>query len=393
MNNPVISIVYNSSRHVAQSRMRLIAEIQAAGYDVCVLSPEDEGTKSLLDHGVKHYPIEMSQYGMNPISEIRCALQIEKLLKQIKPVASLHYTVKPNIFGNFAARRAGVPVINNIAGAGQVFSGKSIVLRPLVVWLYRRALRYSYRVFFQNFDDMKMFVNKKVVEKEVAKRIPGSGVDLERFSVKPFPSGAIRFIFVGRMLKEKGVREFLEAAQRFLGKSDQSKIAEFHIVGEHFNHGSYIDFSILDQMARKNLVVYHGAVDPEEIDQLLASAHCLVLPSYYGEGVPRVLLEACAMGRPIITTDNVGCRDVIDDGANGFKVKPRDVNSLLTALENFCDLDSDEIMKMSIVARAKVEKEFDELIVLKEYLDAISEVSDEQEIDRGRSILSSGVCR
>ncbi len=378
MKKPVISIVYNSSRHIAQSRMRLIAEIQTAGYDVCVLSPKDESTDYLTDHGIRHYPIGMSQYGLNPLSEIRCALQIEKLLKEIKPVASLHYTVKPNIFGNFAAKRAGLPVINNVAGAGQVFSGKSTMLRSLVLWLYRRGLRHSSRVFFQNFDDMKMFVNKKVVAKELAQRIPGSGVDLERFSVKPFRNGAIRFIFVGRMLKEKGVRELLEAIQSFLGQPDRKNRAEFHFVGEHLNHSSYVDFSILNKMVKKGQVVYHGAVKPEEIDQLLASSHCLVLPSYYGEGVPRVLLEACAVGRPIITTDNVGCRDVVDDEVNGFMVEPRDVNSLLIALERFCDLDDEKFMQMSVQARAKVEREFDENIVLREYLDAISAVVGEQ---------------
>ncbi len=370
---PIVSMVYNSSVHVVTARLPLIAALKEAGYEVAVISPVDAATPELIKQGVSHHPIAMDQYGMNPIREIRCMRQIEAILRRINPAVSLHYTIKPNTFGALAAQRAGIPVINNIAGAGRAFSSGNPVLRRLVIGLYRRALRHSSKVFFQNSDDMRLFLNAGMAPLHAAERIPGSGVDLHRFRPTQLPAEPIKMLFIGRLLREKGIGEFLAATQ-LLVKRDSSRSIEFHILGEHQPSKLYVDRTHLDEAVRRRGVFYNGIVPADEIAGWIASAHCVVLPSYYGEGVPRVLLEACASGRPIITTDNVGCRDVVEDGVNGFMIRPRDAEALARSIAQFCDLDTSARENMGRAARATAERRFDERIVIKAYLDAISEL-------------------
>lgn len=372
MVKPVVAILYNTSTHVVKARIPLIEAIQSAGFDVAVLSPVDETTQTLIEHGVAHYAIEMSQYGMNPLAEIRCMRQIEDIFRQVSPVVSLHYTVKPNVFGTLAAARVRVPVINNIAGAGRIFSAKNPFLRSLAKILFRQALQHSLKVFFQNNDDMRMFLDHNMVSQDQAHRIPGSGVDLRRYRPSPYPRRPTKFLFVGRLLREKGIKEFLDAAQLFSKGETTIFPAEFHIVGEHEDSSLYLKESRLRVAIEDEGVIYHGSVLPKDVGPLISDAHCIVLPSYYGEGIPRVLLEACASGRPIITTDNVGCRDVVDDGVNGYMVPPRDSMALLDAFQQFCRLDEESLKLMSAAARSKAELEFDEAIVIEAYLKALS---------------------
>lgn len=371
---PIVSIVYNSSSHVLKARMNLIAALKDAGYGVAILSPIDAATPELVKAGVTHHPIRMEQYGMNPLSELRSMRQIEAILRLIAPVASLHFTIKPNTYGTLAAHRAGVPVINNIAGAGRALSDGNPVLRRVAIDLYRRALRYSSKVFFQNRDDMRLFLDADLAPPQTVQWIPGSGVDLRRFSPAPPPSGPLKFLFIGRLLREKGVGEFLEAALQFGEQATMRPKPEFHIAGEHEPSRLYVEASRLTEATTRESIVYHGAVPPTRIDRLIADAHCVVLPSYYGEGVPRVLLEACASGRPIITTDNVGCRDVIEDGVNGFMIPLRDTASLVSAMKRFHKLDHSARAKMGAAARSTAENRFDEAIVIDAYMEALASV-------------------
>lgn len=362
-----VTMVYNTCLHLVKARLPLIAALEGAGYRVAVIAPEDEATDVLRQRGIAYHPITMSQYGMSPARELATRREIRRLMEKIRPVASLHYTIKPNTFGSLAAHQLGVPVLNNIAGAGRAFSGGNPLLRRLVVGLYRRGLKSSHTVFFQNSDDMAIFRGAGLVREEQCVRIPGSGVDLARFTATPLPEGPVRFLMVGRLLREKGVAEFLEAAAQLLARHDPDTL-RFDLVGEHEDHHSYIPRADLDRLTAPKQITYHGSVPPGRIDGLMRDASCVVLPSYYGEGVPRVLLEACASGRPIITTDNVGCRDVVEPEVNGWKVPVRDTQALARAMEDFATRSSDRRTRLAQAARQTAETRFDETFVIDAYL-------------------------
>lgn len=370
MTRPVITIVYNTTIYVLKFRTRLIETLQKAGYKVVVLSPTDEATGELTKLGIAHRHIPMSQYGINPLAEFRAMRAITAELRELKPVVSLHYTIKPNIFGTLAAKRAGVSVLNNVAGTGRAFTTGNVLLRRMITGLYKLAFRHSSKVFFQNSDDLKTFLDADILDISKAIRIPGSGVDLDRFVPTAPPVNATRFLFVGRLLKEKGIVEFLNASKRLKTLYPD---AQFHIVGEHEELPLYVQKVQLDEAVDSGTVTYHGAVLPSEIEILIQEASCVVLPSYYGEGVPRVLLEACASGRPIITTDNVGCRDVVVDGKNGFMVRIRDSEDLERAMARFLEMPEETRLAMGDAARKKVENEFDERLVLQSYISAIDQ--------------------
>lgn len=372
---PILTIVYNTCDHVVKSRLQLIAALQTAGYKVVVVAPSDKATPILAEHGIEHRSITMSQYGMNPLAELRSIREIREILEELRPVASLHYTIKPNTFGTLAAHQAGVPVLNNIAGAGRAFSGGNKVMQALVIGLYRRALKRSCMVFFQNDDDMAVFQKAGLVRAAQCVRIPGSGVNLTRFVASPMPGQPTRFLFVGRLLKEKGVVEFLEAANALLSETEDSGELRFDLVGEFEEDRSYISPDDLERLTRAPQINYHGSVPPEQIDPMMLDTSCVVLPSYYGEGVPRVLLEACASGRPIITTDNVGCRDVVEHGVNGFKVPIRDTKALAEAMRSMARLSPEDQYGMALAARAKAEREFDEEFVIEAYRKAIASIA------------------
>jgi glycosyltransferase involved in cell wall biosynthesis len=375
MTRPIVTLVYNTCVHVVRSRLQLIAALQAAGYEVIVVAPTDEATPWLAERGIVHHPITMSQYGMNPLAELRSIREIRGILEELRPVASLHYTIKPNTFGSMAAHQAGVPVLNNIAGAGRAFSGGNPVMKALVIQLYRFGLRRSHTVFFQNGDDMAVFRKAGLVRDAQCVRIPGSGVDLVRFTATPLPRGPIRFLFVGRLLWEKGVAEFLEAANAMLADAPDPDCLRFDLVGELEEDQGYISRADLERLTQAPQISYHGTVPPEKIDGMMRDTTCVVLPSYYGEGVPRVLLEACASGRPIITTDNVGCRDVVEDGVNGFKAPVRDTKALANAMRSMAQLSPDDRHRMALAARATAERKFNEDYVIEAYRRAIAAIA------------------
>jgi glycosyltransferase involved in cell wall biosynthesis len=370
----LVSIVYNTCVYVEKFRLPLIMALKGAGYDVVVIAPTDDATQRLTQLGIMHRSINISQYGMNPLAELNSIREVRNILKELRPIASLHYTVKPNTFGSLAAHLAGVPVLNNIAGAGRAFSGGNPAIRALVILLYRFGLGRSHTVFFQNDDDMVVFLENGLVRAEQCVRIPGSGVDLNRFKATPPIEGNVRFLFVGRLLKEKGVTEFLNAANALISETSNSKGFQFDLVGEWEDDRRFISKADLHRLTEAPNITYHGAVPPQRIDAMIRSSSCLVLPSYYGEGVPRVLLEACASGRPIITTDNVGCREVVEAGKNGWMVKPRDTGDLLDAMRACSTAGHEKLAELGRAARRTAEKRFDEQTVIRAYFQRLAMV-------------------
>jgi len=371
-----ITIVYNTCVYVYKFRMNLIKQLQNNGYHIIVMAPYDSYVEQLKKHNVEFFPIEMSQYGMNPFKEIKTIYSLWKGFNKYKPSVSLHYTIKPNIFGNIAAKIANVSVINNIAGAGKAFSHQSSIFLFFIENLFRYALSSSNKVFFQNNEDMNYFIERKIVDETKAERIPGSGVDLTRFNVQPFKDKTkdnVQFLFVGRLLKQKGIEEFLKAA---IEVTKHYKNVEFVIVGEHESYNDYIDKTLLNRYCNNSSnIKYLGSVNPDKMPTILQQCDCVVLPSYYREGVPRSLLEAAAIGKPIITTDNVGCREVVEDGITGFKCEVKNIQCLIETMKKIIEMGAKKRYKMGCAGRAKIEKEFDEKFVLNSYMKTIESIT------------------
>ena len=364
-----ITLLYNTTVYVYKFRINLIKKIQELGYEVVVVSPRDEYVEQLTKLNIKHHHIDMSQYGLNPFKELITTYKIFKIFKIYNPEYSLHYTIKPNIFGGMAAYFTNIKVINNISGAGKAFANEESLFAKVVSLLYKIGLSNSKNILFQNNDDMKLFLDKNIVSSEKSARIPGSGVDLDKY-IGQNNSDGNQFLFVGRLLKEKGIEYYLEAAKMTIEKFPH---AIFKIVGEHEDRSEYIDKNLLDKYLENKNIIYYGSVSPDRMPAIIEESSCIVLPSYYREGVPRSLLEAASMSKSIITTNNVGCKEVVDNNINGYKCEINDSQCLHLSMMNFLNLPIDEKKLMGQKGREKMEKEFDEKIIIDKYISLIKE--------------------
>jgi len=361
-----VMIVLNAAWNLVNFRSGLIRALVAEGYEVVAVAPTDKYAEELPALGCRFIPLPMDNKGTHPGRDLLLLARFVRLLLVEKPDVYLGYTVKPNVYGSIAAHALGIPVINNIAGLGTVFI-KGGWLNRVVRGLYRLALSRSATVFFQNGDDREMFVSGGLVKAAVTDRLPGSGVDLIRFGPVPLPNGSpLRFLLIARMLKDKGVVEYVEAARTLRVRGID---AEFCLLGFlDVQNPTAISRAQMDAWVGEGCVRYLGVSD--DVGSEIARADCVVLPSYR-EGTPRSLLEAAAMARPIVTTDSVGCRDVVDDGVSGYLCQPRDADDLAEKMARIAALSPESRTAMGASGRAKVMREFDERIVIGKYLDAI----------------------
>ncbi len=364
-----IVIVLNASWNVWNFRLPLLLRLQEDGHDIEVVAPEDEYTDRIP---FPFHPVYIHSKSTNPLEDARTFFHILRVFRRIRPDIALLYTVKPNVYGNFAAALTGTKTISNIAGLGTVFIGKGPVT-VLVKMLYRLALRVPARVFFQNREDMQMFLGERLVKKHAVDRLPGSGVDLNRFSPGvnqgTHPQRPFVFLLPARMLWDKGVREYVEAAEIILKNGFD---AEFRLLGfMDVDNPNAVSREEMTEMTKLPGINYRGVTDT--IEDELAFADCVVLPSYR-EGTPKALLEAAAMAKPIITTDAVGCRDVVDDGINGFFCNCADVDDLACKIKKMLQLSDAQRQQMGLQGRKKMEKEFDQEIVIGMYQQAVAAI-------------------
>lgn len=299
-----------------------------------------------------------SRHGTNPIDETKLLLHYIKIMRKVKPDIVLSYTIKPNIYGGIACQVLHIPYVVNITGLGTAVENPGI-MQKISVNLYKIGLRSAQKVFFQNSENQKFMLDRRVV-KGAYSMLPGSGVNLENYTVLDYPDGdTIDFVFIGRIMKEKGIDQYLEAARCIRNKYPYTR---FHICGTC--EEDYIE--TLDNMQEKGIVIYHGQV--KDIKEIHEICHCTVHPTYYPEGLSNVLLESCACGRPIITTNRSGCREVVENGVNGYIVEQKNTNDLIWKIEKFLALSHEERKAMGLAGRVKVEKEFDRRIVIRKYL-------------------------
>ncbi len=367
--SPRIALSVNTSWNVVNFRAGLVRALVAAGHEVIALTPTDQHTSKLAALGCRHVPIAMDNKGTNPIYDASLCASYFQQLRAIRPDIYLGFTIKPNIYGSLAARALGIPVVNNISGLGTAFATRS-PLQFLVHTLYRRALKGSVRVFFQNRNDRDVFVANRLVLPEQTDLLPGSGVDLQGFQPAPLaerdPEAAFRFLFVGRVLRDKGVDELIAAVRTLKARGARVQCSLVGLVGAE--NRTAIGAATVQQWVADGLIDYLGAVD--DVRPAIAGADCVVLPSYH-EGVPRSLIEAAAMARPIIASDIPGCRAIVVDGENGFLCKVRDADDLAEQMQRMMQLPHARRLAMAAAGRAKAEQEFDERIVIARYLEAI----------------------
>lgn len=356
----------NSDWNIANFRAGLIRGIRGAGYQPVVIAPQDPFADSRMRKlDVERIPIEIERSGLNPLADLRLLAEYRRLLKRLRPAAYLGYTIKPNIYGSYAAVSLGIAAIPNVSGLGTAFI-RNGPLQYLVTSLYRIGFSRAPVVFFQNGEDRELFTRRRIIRSDQGRVLPGSGIDLGRFTAAPASSGPAVFLFVGRLLRDKGVVEFVEAA-RSLRKILSG--ARFQLLG-HFDEGNRtaISRSEVESWVADGDVEYLGAVD--DVRPAIASSTAVVLPSYR-EGLPRSLLEAGAMARPLIATDVPGCRDVVEHGVNGYLCAARDPQSLAGAMRWMAELPQAERLVMGETARRKVQDEFGEERVIRTYLEVL----------------------
>lgn len=366
-----IIIGVNSSWNLFNFRAGLVRALLEAGHEVIVAAPADTYSARIPELGCRFIPLDMDVKGKNPINDLLLTWRFLRIFRRTKPDIFLGFTIKPNIFGSLAARLAGVAVINNITGLGVGMARKSL-LSGLIEFLYRRALKLSRKVFFQNEEDMHRFVSTGLVASNIVERLPGSGVDLTKFRPTPLPGSGrkelLRFLLMGRMLWSKGVGEYVEAARIVRAGGGSARFCLLGFID--VENPEAVARSVVEDWQREGLIDYLGTSD--DVKSELERTDCMVLPSYYPEGVPRSLLEAAASGRPIITTNMAGCRDTVEDGVNGFLCRPRDAQDLARQIEKIMALDAKALEDMGSSSRDLAERRFDEKIVIDRYLSAIA---------------------
>jgi glycosyltransferase involved in cell wall biosynthesis len=369
-----ILIVLNRAWNLYNFRAGLIRALCKHGYDVVVAAPVDAYAQRLASLGCRFVPLKMDNHGTSLLSELRLIRRLWALFWREKPDVYLGYTIKPNTFGSGLAARMGIPVINNISGLGTAFLDNSWLNR-LVRLLYRWGLQDSRRVFFQNKDDLQLFVDLGLVRQPQTGLLPGSGVDLKHFWASDLAISErqnredLSFLMVGRLLLDKGILEYVEAARAIKARYPQTRFQLLGFVDTGNPRG--INDEDLHGWVHEGIIEYLGYTD--DVRAYLSRASCVVLPSYR-EGTSRALLEAAAMGCPIIASDVPGCREALDPDVTGFLCEVRSASSLTRQVERFIQCSAQERAAMGVAARRKMEREFDEQSVINAYLCEISQL-------------------
>ena len=357
-----ILILANSSGGLYDFRNELVLRLLTK-YEVAASLPDEVRAAQLSVEGCRIISIPMNRRGVNPAEDLKLLGAYLRLLQEEKPDLVLTYTIKPNIYGGLLCRIKGIPYIETVTGLGSTFQKKGVFLR-MIVTMYRTGLKNASCVFFQNRENREIFEKYGIGGKK-SRLVSGSGVNLKRHAFEPYPEGeSVRFLYVGRMMREKGIEELLEAAGRLCGEK-----VSFELLG--YPDEDYQER--LDDFERQGCIRQLGF--HPDVHEYIKDASALVLPTYH-EGMSNVLMEASATGRPVIATDISGCREIFEEGVTGFGCKPGDSEDLIRALGRFLSLSPGQRSKMGRAARAKMEREFDREKVVDAYMEEIEKLLD-----------------
>ena len=361
-----ILIIANNDVGLYKFRKELITELTKEN-EVYLLLPCGKNVDKLIALGAKFIDCPyLERRGTNPFKDMRLMLYFRKNIRKLKPDVILTYTIKPNIYGGYAARLCKIPYIVNVTGLGTALENEGI-LQKITSLMYKVALKDAKKIFFQNQANQDFMLDRKIIDKSNSYEIiPGSGVNLQEYQVKPYlKQEQVKFAFVSRIMKQKGIDQYLAAAKYIKKKYPET---EFHIYG--FCEEEYQ--GVLNKLHAEKVINYHGMV--QDMQSVYQKISCLIHATYYPEGMSNVLLEACASGRPIITTDRPGSREIVDDGVNGFVVAEQNSKDLTDKIEQFLHLNLSQREKMGVAARKKVEREFDRQIIVSRYLAEIQNI-------------------
>jgi glycosyltransferase involved in cell wall biosynthesis len=347
-------------------RRELVERLINERYDVAISAPKDSKSNAenyFLSLGCSLIETNIERRGKNPLKDISLFLNYLKIIHSQKPDVVLTYTIKPNVFGGLACRIMGVPYISNVTGLGTSIENRGL-LSKISLFLYKSGLTGAKKVFFQNDSIKDFMVKNNIVKKENATVIPGSGVNTENHFFEDYPddTNALNFLFIGRIMKDKGVNELLEAAKIIKNEFPETK---FHFVGE--KEKDYDD-SVFDEMVKTGMIIYHGR--QEDVHPLIKDCHAIVIPSYH-EGMCNVLLEAASTGRPVLASKVPGCMETFDEGVSGLGFQAKSVESLVEAIRKFIEIPYENKKQMGFKGRNKMEKEFDRNIVVKAYMESL----------------------
>ncbi|PZX40639.1 glycosyltransferase involved in cell wall biosynthesis [Roseinatronobacter thiooxidans] len=359
-----ILLTGNTCFKIANFREGLVRTLIARGFEVVVLAPTDPTREKLIAMGCRVIDLPMDRNGTAPLAELALLGRLYRVLRRERPAFVFGYTIKNNIYSGLVCRWLGIAFVPNVTGLGPAFNDAG-ALNRIIRLLYRLAFARARCVFFQNPEDQAIFLQAGLIAPDRSQLLPGSGVDLARFAARPLPEAGqgIVFLLVARLLWDKGVGLFADAA-RVMRARDPS--LRFQVLGSiDRSSRSAVPLEQVQAWHKEGVIEYLG--ETSDVRPALEAAHCVVLPTWYREGTPRVLLEAAALGRPAITTDTPGCRDAVLDGETGYLCVPRSVEALIAALECFVSMPASARADMARRARARAEAEFDEAQVIAAY--------------------------
>ena len=345
-----ILILANNDVGLYKFRKELIQELLNNGNEVYISLPNGQFIQQLVNMGCKYIQSDIDRRGLNPFKDIKLLILYLSIFNKVKPDMVITYTVKPNIYGGIISRIKKIPYYINITGLGSAFQSRGY-LKKIIVTLYKLSCKKANIVFFENDENKKIFVENNIIEEAKSFKLNGAGVNLEEYQLYEYPvdNSELRFLFIGRVMKEKGIDELFEAAK--LIKNEFTDVY-FDIIGPL--EDDYL--KIIEQLESEQIIKYYGFQD--DIKPFIAQSHCFILPSYH-EGMANTLLECGAMGRPLITSNIYGCKESVSNNKNGYLVKPKSTQDLYEKIKQFIELSYEQKKNMGKFSRKHIEKNFD----------------------------------
>jgi glycosyltransferase involved in cell wall biosynthesis len=365
-----VLVLANFGMGLYNFRKELLEELIKQNHEVFISLPNDKYVPKLIDIGCEFVNTPLERRGTNPLTDLKLLFDYIKIIKRIKPDIVLTYTIKPNVYGGMACSVTKTPYISNITGLGTSIENKGLI-QKVTLMLYRFGLKKASSVFFQNETNRRFLIDHGIVN-GTSNLIPGSGVNLTKHKYEEYPSSdTLRFLFIGRIMKAKGIDELLEAAQHV--KREYSNV-QFELIG-----GCEEDYSEkLKELERQNIIKYHG--QQADVHYFIKNSHATILPSYH-EGLANVLLESASTGRPVLASKVPGCIETFEDGLTGFGFGVRSVDDLITTIRKFINLSHEQRREMGMTGRKKIENEFDRNIVINAYLKVINNIVNKENND------------
>ncbi len=370
-----IVLVCNTSWGMMMFRSGLMKRLVKEGYEVSVLAPFDNHSQEIKEIGCAYIDLPMDNKGSSVFKDFLLFKRLYKHYKKIKPDLVFHYTIKPNIYGTLAAKKAGVKSIAVITGLGYTFINNGLTAKVAKI-LYKRSLKHAKKVWFINHEDRKKFIKERLLSRELMEILPSEGVDMKKYAPreKRVKDGNFKFVLIARLLWDKGVGELVKASKELKKTHPNVKVQLVGFVDA--KNPQAISKEQVNDWVEKGFVEYLGST--EDVRDFIGEADCIVLPSYR-EGISKILLEAASMAKPIIASNVPGCRDIVEHGGSGYLCKVKDANDLVLKMKKILTLSKEELLSMGILGREQVKKEFDESIVIDKYLQSIRQYTENYE--------------